>query len=108
MTKLFLIAPPPDSVTDGPAEQPSDGVAPTNDYNNVVTDSPSALAGNENAKSSNGMLYIIGLIAVFVIVGVIAFIIIRKRKQTTDNTEVSPVNSMASSNLSDADMYRNA
>jgi len=43
-----------------------------------------------------------------VIVGIVAFIIIQKRKQNNTTTEVSPANSMDDSNVSDTDMYNNA
>ena len=68
---------------------------------------PFAVAGNEGANSSNVMIYIIGLSLFFVVFGVVAFIIIRKRKQTAENMEMSPVTSMAGSNVSDVEMYGN-
>jgi hypothetical protein len=54
------------------------------------------------------LFYAIGGILFLVIVGIVAFIIIRKRKQNNTNMEVSPANSMADSNVSDGDMYNNA
>lgn len=70
---------------------------------------PSALGADNKLGLSDNVIYGIGGIILLVIIGVIVFIIMRKRKQAnSENTQVSPVNSMGSANTSDADMYNNA
>jgi hypothetical protein len=54
------------------------------------------------------LIYAIGGIVILAIIGAVAFIIIRKRKQSNLNMNVSPTNSIASSSVSGADMFENA
>jgi len=94
--RSYLLAPPPVPATDAsPVEQHTDAVNPE------VTETPAALGEDEGYNQFNILLYIIGLITIFVIFGVVAFIIIRKRKQKSETMEVTPANSIASSNISD-------
>jgi len=88
-------------VTNFPVEQPSYVNEPVNvNYGTPQgTEMPLALVEDEDSDQSNTSIYLIGGILFFVIVGIVAFVIIRKRKQNNENTEISPANSMDSSNI---------
>lgn len=71
-------------------------------------DMPAPLGGTESLNMSNILLYGGGLIAFFVIFGIISYIIIRKRKQKVDTTlETSQQNSQTSSMVSDSEVSQN-
>jgi phosphotransferase system glucose/maltose/N-acetylglucosamine-specific IIC component len=84
-----------------PAKQPVDGVESVNTGvdNLEAIETPAALS--EGYNQSSVLIYIIGLITIFVIFGIVAFMIIRKRKQKNEAMEVTPANSIANSNTSD-------
>ncbi|CAF1560556.1 unnamed protein product [Adineta ricciae] len=71
------------------------------EINNSV---PSALGKSNDSLLSNPLVIVIGIVVVAVIVGAVAFYIIRKQKQAGANPNVSPTNSVASSNMSGADI----
>ncbi len=97
-------------MTYGPGNEPIYPIDPANvAYNDPeAPTNPSALAESGGYNWSNVAIYVVGLIAILVIFGVVAFIVIRKRKQNSENTETASVTSKTSSNISDAATYLNA
>ena len=98
-----LLAPPPVLPTDANGvEQPFQSFQPMR-----ATEMPDALGGNEGNNNSRVLIYIVGFLAIFVIFGIVAFIIIRKRKQKNEAMEMAARPSVASSNVSDTSAYSN-
>ena len=90
----YDLAPPSVPDTDVDPEEPIDP-----DFVDIdATETPAALIGVNNQTSI--LLYIIGLITILTIFGIVAFIVIRRRKQISDATEVTPENSITNSNTS--------
>jgi len=96
------------TTTEDPSQEHSDNIEQTTDNSEIQDPGPSALADNEDSNQSNTLIYAIGGIVMLAIIGAVAFIIIRKRKQSNLNMNVSPTNSIASSSVSGADMDENA
>lgn len=104
---MLFLDPSVDTVTNTPDKQPSnvDGSNNINYGTPQTPDTIAALGEDENSGLSKPLIYLIGGVLVLLIIGVIAFVIIRKRKQqNNENMQVSPVNSTASSNMSDIDV----
>ncbi len=106
--KLYILAPPsvPDTNPNPAVEQPFNFIEPTNIdiVNQETAGTAQALgAGKGGDNQSHILIYLVGIIVIFVIFGVVAFIIIRKRKKTNENMEeITPKNSTASSYMSNA------
>jgi ABC-type Fe3+ transport system permease subunit len=73
-----------------------------------LTGEPSAQGENDKSGLSNTLIYVIGGALFIVIIGVVLFIVMRKQKQKNPKVAVSANNSIASSNISGADMYEDA
>ena len=70
---------------------------------------PSAQGKGDGSGLSSTTIYaIVGVIVVMAIVGVVVYIVLRKRKQGAAAIQVSPTNSIASSMMSTGDAYGNA
>lgn len=69
---------------------------------------PSALGQTNDSILSNPLFYVVGGIVLVAIAGAVGFIIIRKRKQTNENINISSRYSTASSMMSGADLHENA
>lgn len=71
-------------------------------------DAPSPLALNESLNMSSVLLYGVILIVIFLIFGIVSYIIIRKRKQKADDTlAISQQNSTTDSIMSETEISEN-
>jgi ABC-type Fe3+ transport system permease subunit len=101
---LSLLVPPLGTTTNAPSvgQGSTDGIPSVE-----TTGEPSALGGDKESDSSNTLIYAIVGVLLLAIIGVVAYVIIRKRNQNNQAKHISPTTSMASSAVLNADMFEN-
>jgi hypothetical protein len=97
---LSFLVPPPYTTKTTPSQEYEEKTSDISEG----TETPSALGDDSDSGLSSMLIYAGGGIVLLAIVGIVAFIIIRKRKQNNENMNVSPTNSVASSAISGADV----
>lgn len=90
-----------------PESESTDNHGPTDEYENQQEhfEGPSAIEENNKSSLVNISIYVVGAIVFLVIIGIIVFIIMRKRKQNLSNMNISTRDSAINSVMSNSDVH---